>query len=114
MQSGLTGINTLRIYHNKQGQDHDPTGDFIREWVPELRALSTTDIREPWKLPELLQIEAGCVIGRDYPAPIVDHLTAVRHARAKFKSLQAREDYWKASQKVMETHGSKRIKRKAS
>ena len=117
MQSGLTGINTLRIYNPiKQGQDHDPAGDFIREWVPELRALSTTDIHEPWKLPELLQIEAGCVIGRDYPAPIVDHLTAVRHARAKFKSLRAREDYWKASQKVMETHGSRkrRLQRKAS
>ena len=30
-------------------------------------------IYEPWKAPESVQKEAGCVIGVDYPQPIVNH-----------------------------------------
>jgi deoxyribodipyrimidine photo-lyase len=56
----------------------------------------------------LLQIEAQCLIGRDYPAPIVDHLTAIRYARARFKALREREDYWRAAQYVLERHGSRK------
>ena len=38
MQSGTSGINTVRIYNPiKQGLDHDPEGRFIRQWLPELR-----------------------------------------------------------------------------
>lgn len=51
MQSGLTGINTLRIYNPiKQGQDHDPDGVFIRQWVPELQLVSDEQIHEPKKM----------------------------------------------------------------
>ena len=68
MQSGVTGINTLRIYNPiKQGEDHDPDGTFIRTWVPELAALETPDIHRPWEMPELLQMERGTRIGIDYP-----------------------------------------------
>jgi deoxyribodipyrimidine photo-lyase len=36
MQSGTTGINTLRIYSpDKQAEDQDPAGEFVRRWVPE-------------------------------------------------------------------------------
>ena len=109
MQSGLTGINTLRIYNPvKQGQDHDPEGHFIREWVPELRSVSTADIHEPWKMPELIQLEAGCRIGRDYPLPVVDHKEAVRHARARFAELRRKDAYWEAAAEVMQRHGSRK------
>jgi deoxyribodipyrimidine photo-lyase len=109
MQSGLTGINTLRIYNPvKQGKDHDPSGAFIRHWVPELAPLSDGDIHEPWKLPELLQIECGVRIGIDYPQPIVDHTTAIRHARAAFTALRKRDDYWESARAVMKRHGSRK------
>jgi len=37
MQSGTTGINTLRIYSPaKQARDHDPQGHYVRQWVPEI------------------------------------------------------------------------------
>ena len=109
MQSGLTGINTLRIYNPiKQGQDHDPEGVFIRRWVPELSGVATTDIHEPWKMPELIQLESNCQLGKDYPVPIVDHKEAVRHARSRFAELRKRDAYWESAREVMKRHGSRK------
>lgn len=109
MQSGLTGINTLRIYNPvKQGKDHDPDGVFIRQWVPELKKVDTADIHEPWKMPDMIQIQADCRLGKDYPCPVVDHKEAVRHARAQFSALRKRDDYWDAAEGVMQRHGSRK------
>ena len=85
MQSGLTGINTLRIYSPvKQGMDHDPEGIFIREWVPELAVIEGGAIHQPWLLPDQMQSKYQCRLGRDYPLPIVDHKEAVKFARGQF------------------------------
>ena len=74
MQSGTTGINSVRIYSPiKQVADHDPDGQFIKRWVPELEAVPNEYIAEPDKMPATVQLSAGCVIGRDYPAPLVSH-----------------------------------------
>jgi deoxyribodipyrimidine photo-lyase len=109
MQSGLTGINTLRIYNPvKQGQDHDPEGVFIRQWVPELAKVETIDIHEPWRMPELIQMEVDCRLGVDYPFPVVDHKKAVSEARAHFTALRKRDDYWEESRAVMQRHGSRK------
>ena len=50
MQSGTTGINTIRIYNPvKQGYDQDPQGAFVRAWVPELAAAPDALGHEPWR-----------------------------------------------------------------
>ena len=50
MQSGITGINTIRIYNPiKQTDDHDKQGTFIRKWCPELANLPAPYLSEPHK-----------------------------------------------------------------
>jgi hypothetical protein len=56
MQAGTTGINAMRVYNvTKQGQDQDPTGEFIRKYVPELKHVPTEYIHEPHKMSASLQ-----------------------------------------------------------
>ncbi|MEM9227196.1 MAG: FAD-binding domain-containing protein, partial [Verrucomicrobiota bacterium] len=102
MQSGVTGINTLRIYNPiKQGHDHDAKGSFIRRWVPELEPLSTEELHEPWKAAPALRKSLS------YPLPIVDHGEAVRHARRKIAEVRRQEGFREASADVYKRHGSR-------
>ncbi|CAA9574317.1 MAG: Deoxyribodipyrimidine photolyase [uncultured Thermomicrobiales bacterium] len=76
----------FRIFNpTLQGQRHDPAGDYVRRWLPELARVPTRYIHEPWTMPEEVQREVGCVIGADYPAPIVEHAEARRLALDVFK-----------------------------
>jgi len=63
----------------RQQQKFDPDGVYVRRWVPELRALPDKYLAEPWEAPAEVQREAGCVIGDDYPEPLVD----LRESRAE-------------------------------
>jgi deoxyribodipyrimidine photo-lyase len=74
-----------------QSQRFDPHGEFIRKYVPELVDVPTDQIHAPWEVAPLLQEAIGCVIGRDYPAPIVDHATARAAALAMFKGTAPAE-----------------------
>ena len=56
-----------------QGEKYDPDGLFVRRWLPELARVPSRYIHQPWSMPPDLQRETGCVIGWDYPAPILDH-----------------------------------------
>jgi deoxyribodipyrimidine photo-lyase len=108
MQAGTTGINTFRIYNPvKQSQDQDPAGRFIRQWLPELTRVPDRWIHTPWEMNQDSQRLSGCVIGRDYPAPIVDHIAAAKAARKRMGSLRrgaAREE----GQTILRRHGSRR------
>ena len=114
MQSGTTGINTLRIYNPvKQSQDQDPEGRFIRRWVPELEMIPTEWIHTPWRMPSRLQHQLGCRIGSRYPAPIVDHEQAARDARARMSALRRSSAAKRESVDVFAQHGSRRRPQKA-
>jgi deoxyribodipyrimidine photo-lyase len=109
MQSGTSGIFTWRMYSPvKQSVDQDPRGEFIRRWVPELAAVPEVVVHEPWRMASAAQAAAGCVIGRDYPSPVVDHAEAVRHARSRFSELKRRAGHREEARAVFVRHGSRK------
>lgn len=109
MQSGTTGINSLRIYSpKKQALDHDPEGRFIRRWLPELEKVPTAFLAEPHKLSRARQKELGCIIGRHYPAPIVNDHKSVQLARAKMLAVRSDARTKEEAQAVFRKHGSRR------
>jgi len=104
MQSGTTGINTIRIYNPiKQGHDHDPHGAFIRHWIPELAGFSDTQIHEPWKYDG-----AGEVIGKHYPEPIVDPLAAAREAKDRVWAVRRDPDFRQTALNIVDKHASRK------
>jgi len=109
MQSGTTGINTLRIYSpTKQAHDQDPQGLFIRRWVPELTKVPLPYLAEPWKMDLSLQRMAACMIGVDYPLPIVEDKAAMRAAKDKMYALRKTPQAKKEAEDVQQRHGSRR------
>lgn len=115
MQSGTTGINALRMYDPvKQGYDHDPRGDFVRAWVPELGAIKGPLIHEPWKLSPLELNEAGVRLGQDYPERVVIHLEAVRRAREVIREWRSRPEFRSESKTTLSRHGSRKRRHRAT
>jgi deoxyribodipyrimidine photo-lyase len=83
MQSGTTGINTLRIYSPaKQANDHDPQGLYIRQWVPEIGSAA-------------------------YPPPIVDERAAVAAAKDKLYGLRRTPEAQAEADAIQHKHGSR-------
>jgi deoxyribodipyrimidine photo-lyase len=72
------------------GQAHDPTGAYVRRWLPALRAIPDDYLHQPWLLPAAEQERAGCLIGTHYPAPLVDHEAVSRAARAALAEIRRR------------------------
>lgn len=71
-----------------QGRRFDPSGDYVRRWLPELAMVPTTRIHEPWTMTPTEQVAADCRIGRDYPTPIVDHAEARARALAVYEAAR--------------------------
>ncbi|MDY7025170.1 MAG: FAD-binding domain-containing protein [Pseudomonadota bacterium] len=96
MQSGVTGINALRMYNPlKQSYEKDPKGEFIRQYLPELRHLDNDAIHEPW-------------LHCDYQPPVVDHSAAISLARQQFKAIRQQSDFAELSKAVFVKHGSRK------
>jgi deoxyribodipyrimidine photo-lyase len=69
----------------RQQQRFDPDGEYVRRWVPELADVPDAFLAEPWTMGEGEQRMAGCMIGRDYPEPIVDHAEERRVAQERYR-----------------------------
>jgi deoxyribodipyrimidine photo-lyase len=84
MQSGTTGINTLRIYSpSKQALDHDPQGLYVRQWVPELGTAA-------------------------YPSPIVDERSALAEAKQRLYGLRKTAPAQSEASAIQHKHGSRK------
>tara|TARA_B110000196_G_scaffold226942_1_gene195715 strand:- start:601 stop:981 length:381 start_codon:yes stop_codon:yes gene_type:complete len=100
MQSGTTGINSIRIYNPiKQGMDHDPEGKFIRKWVPELSTLDTKYIHKPWDNPISLN---------EYPLPIINERYAREAAAKNIYKLRYSSMHNEVSRDILKKHGSRK------
>jgi deoxyribodipyrimidine photo-lyase len=77
-----------RMYNPALQQErHDPDGEYVRRWVPELRDVPAARLTDPSAMVDDEQAAAGCVIGRDYPAPIVDHRVERRRALERYRAV---------------------------
>lgn len=73
MQAGETGVNMLRIYNPiKNSLEHDPQGEFIKRWVPELKDLPLQFVHEPFKMTYLDQKFNNFELNVNYPKPIIN------------------------------------------
>ncbi|MEO1794274.1 MAG: FAD-binding domain-containing protein, partial [Pseudomonadota bacterium] len=104
MQSGTTGINTVRIYNPvKQGYDQDPDGDFVRRWIPELADIPGADVHEPWK-----SDIADTILDKTYPTAIVDHVEAAREARQRIYGIRRGDTFRDTANAIQSKHGSRK------
>lgn len=71
------------------GRKYDPTGKYIRHFLPVLKDMPDEYIYEPWTAPLSVQEKANCVIGRDYPKPVVVHDSASKDCKRRMGAAYA-------------------------
>ena len=109
MQSGLTGINTVRVYNpSKNAKDHDSDAIFIKKWVPELKNLPTALAIEPWNATDMESQLYNFKLGADYPFPIVDIKETRKVAVTKLYGQRKNEIARSERLRILERHTIRR------
>ena len=89
---GADAAPYFRIFNPvTQGKKFDPDGEYIRQYIPELKKLPNKFLYNPWEAPKEVLDKANIVIGKDYPEPIIDLKTSREKALNAFKSLKKEE-----------------------
>ncbi|MFD1020004.1 cryptochrome/photolyase family protein [Thalassobacillus hwangdonensis] len=84
--TGTDAVPYFRVFNPvRQSERFDPKGAFIKRYLPALEKVPEAYIHEPWKMSDEEQREAECIIGEDYPKPMVDHKTMRKRAIEMFK-----------------------------
>ena len=87
--SGADASPFFRIFNpTGQGEKFDPSGDYVRRWVPELARLPSDWIHKPWAAPPGILSRSGVTLGDTYPRPIVDHAMARDRALEALKATR--------------------------
>jgi deoxyribodipyrimidine photo-lyase len=87
--SGADAAPYFRVFNPiLQGEKFDPEGAYVRNWIPEIAGLPNGYIHKPWEASPLELAAAGIALGKDYPAPIVDHQEARARALGAFQTLK--------------------------
>jgi deoxyribodipyrimidine photo-lyase len=73
-----------------QSRRFDPQGAYIHRWIPELAQVPVEHLHAPWEMGPLEQQAANCVIGRDYPAPVIRHEQARQRTLGRYGEVRAR------------------------
>lgn len=87
--TGTDAAPYFRIFNPiLQGKKFDPDGRYVRRWLPELKDVPDKHIHAPWEMGLETQKAIGCVVGRDYPDPIVEHGFARERTLAAFRAAK--------------------------
>ena len=86
---GVDAAPYFRIFSPaRQGERFDPTGDFVRTWVPELARVPAKYIHQPWLAPPSVLKQAGVFPGDNYPKPALDLAESRQEALRRFKAMR--------------------------